>query len=262
MIKDFILGNKSLQKLWWTLYKICLKGLNYDRGHVPSVNGEAYAIKYAMKRLPKKDKRVIFDIGANRGQYLHMLLSELGAQYDYAIYCFEPQHDAYRSLLDAAGRHKNIITENTGLGSATEKKTLYKDSPQSELGSLYPSDYSQHHVQLSLPETVEIDTIDAYCVAHNIHTIDFLKIDAEGHELEVLKGAANLISNNRIYYIQFEFGLPAIESRIFLKDFVKLLDKYDIYRILPNGLELITYSEYHELFLTTNYLSILKNPIK
>jgi FkbM family methyltransferase len=252
MIRNFILGNKSLQKFWWTLYKISLKGLNYDRGHVPGVNGEVYALNYALNNSNKQSHFTLFDVGANRGQYLTMALRELNKTADYKVYCFEPQNDAYNSLLNVAANNTHVISENMGLGSAAEKKTLYKNSPQSETGSLHGSPQS------SLAETVVMDTLDSYCAAHQVTSIDFLKIDTEGHELEVLKGAKNLLANNCIRYIQFEFGVASIDSRIYMKDFFTILNKYDIYRILPKGLQPIKHSEYHEIFLTTNYLSILK----
>jgi len=66
-----------------------------------------------------------------------------------------------------------------------------------------------------------------------------------------------MITAGKIPYIQFEFGVASIEARIFMKDFFKLLTGYHIYRVLPRGLvKLDRYSEYLELFLTTNYLAV------
>jgi FkbM family methyltransferase len=253
-LKNLLLGNKLLQGFWWSLYKLSAKGLNYDRGHIPSANGEAYALKYAWNNL-QKHPFVIFDVGANRGQYLKMAFRELRLNREYRIYCFEPQKDAFQSLLKVAGNNPRVIPENIGMSSQEETVTMYKDSPESEFGSLYKSDYRQYNVSLNIPEEVKVSTIDAYCSSHEIKEIDFLKIDVEGHEIEVLRGAKNLIKQTGIHFIQFEFGLAAIESRIFLKDFFNMLKDYHIYRILPHALELINYTEYHELFLTTNYLA-------
>jgi FkbM family methyltransferase len=256
-MKNFILGNKTLQKFWWTLYKISLKGLNYDRGHIPFANGEAYAIRYAWNKLQSNRPFVIIDAGANRGQYLQMVLSELHSSSDFKIYCFEPQKDAYGSLIKVSGSNPNIVTENLALGSATGTVTLYKESPQAETGTLYKEPTDSSSVGF-ISEAVTTDTLDHYCSSHSITSIDYLKLDVEGHEIEALKGAASLLANRKINFIQFEFGAPAIKSRVFLKDFFTLLSGYNIYRILPHGLEPINYTEYHELFLTTNYLSQLK----
>jgi hypothetical protein len=87
-----------------------------------------------------------------------------------------------------------------------------------------------------------------------------LKIDVEGHELNVLKGAAELLSSRRINFIQFEFGEADIDSRTYLRDFFDLLsDNYDFFRIVPHGLRPIgAYSSAHEVFATINYLAALR----
>jgi FkbM family methyltransferase len=254
-IKNFLLGNKMLQKFWWRLYKISLKGMNYDRGHVPFANGEPFALKFAVEQLKNKKPFVLFDVGANRGQYLQMIFKEIKHHSDFRIFCFEPQKDAFQSLNAIAGDSPNVVTENIALSNNAGTSTLYKNSSQSEYASLYPANYKQYNTKLSLAEEIKMITLDAYCKSHGIAEIDFLKIDVEGHEIEVLKGASGMLDRGKIQFIQFEFGLASIESRIFLKDFFELLIQYEIYRILPGGLERIIYSEYSELFLTTNYIA-------
>ncbi|MBK8300780.1 MAG: FkbM family methyltransferase [Chitinophagaceae bacterium] len=256
MLRNVVLGSKRLQKFWWLLYKVAMKGLNYDRGHVPSANGEAFAAKYVLGHF-KDRQTVVFDVGANRGQYLEVI--QKNGAVGSKIFCFEPQQDAFIILESVAKDKPDVTTENIGLGSAVGELLLYKNTAASEYGSVYPANYTQYNVVLDQPEKIRIDTIDNYCAEHSIDQIDFLKIDVEGHELEVLKGASKMIGAGKIPFIQFEFGLAAIESRIFMKDFINLLPGYSIYRILPAGLELIKYNEYHELFLTTNYLAIQNN---
>lgn len=255
MIKNIILGNKYLQTFFEFLYKCAIKGMNYDRGHVPLVNGEPYAVDYILKYFKDENCLRIFDIGANRGQYLTMLLSKRS---QLEIHCFEPQKDAFTTLFKKYHDSQLVTLNNFALGNMTGEITLYKDCTQSEYASLYHAHYTQYNKTLDLKETVKIDTLDHYCSSNQIDFIHLLKIDTEGHELEVLKGAEDMIGQKKIKFIQFEFGLASIESRIFLKDFFQMLTDYDIFRILPNGLRKIQYNEYKELFLTTNYLAILK----
>lgn len=256
-MKKLLFGNKFLQRFWWIIYKIAIKGLNYDRGHVPDVNGEVFCAKYVLKNINKKNI-IVFDVGANRGQYLSMFLKQLDLNKQVAVHCFEPQKDAFQTLCKISNGKPFVQLINKGIGSAVGEMKLYKDSEESEYASLYKSNYIQYNTILNNEEIVKIDTLDNYCIENNIFYIDFLKIDVEGHELEVLKGAQTLLNTGKIHFIQFEFGLAAIESRIFMKDFVDILKNYRIYRILPNGLAQIHYTEYHELFLTTNYLAIKK----
>ena len=82
----------------------------------------------------------------------------------------------------------------------------------------------------------------------------------EGHELKALKGAARMINEKKVDVIQFEFGGCNIDSRTYFQDFFYLLkDNFTIYRILRDGLlEMPTYQETHEIFITINYLAVKK----
>ena len=85
-----------------------------------------------------------------------------------------------------------------------------------------------------------------------------LKIDVEGFELEVLKGAEKLLREGRIKIIQFEFNEVNIIQRRFLKDFYDELPGFDFYRLDEN--RLIALNEWqpkHEIFLFQKVIAIL-----
>jgi hypothetical protein len=88
--------------------------------------------------------------------------------------------------------------------------------------------------------------------------IDFLKLDVEGHELSILRGASRLLAEGRVSMLQFEFGPANIYSRTYFYDFWSLLSgSFDLYRIIPRGIVPVRfYGEHHEVFLTTNYLAV------
>jgi hypothetical protein len=70
---------------------------------------------------------------------------------------------------------------------------------------------------------------------------------------------AELLQENRIDIIQFEFGEMNIASRVFFKDFYDLLSgQYHLYRLLPNGLlPLEPYNaRRHEIFIYQNIIAI------
>ena len=72
-----------------------------------------------------------------------------------------------------------------------------------------------------------------------IKKIDFIKIDTEGHELEVLKGAEKTIKKFKPNFIQLEFNWHQLYKNNSLLMFQKFLYNYDPYRILPFGYPLI-----------------------
>ena len=77
---------------------------------------------------------------------------------------------------------------------------------------------------------------DVIADLHGVGRIDYLKIDTEGNELAVLEGAARLLAESRVGYIHFEFNEMNVVSRVFLRDFRKLLPSHRLYRLLPRGL--------------------------
>ena len=100
---------------------------------------------------------------------------------------------------------------------------------------------------------------------NNIPKIDLLKLDCEGSELDILKGATNSLRTQKISYIQFEFEHSNLKQGITLADFQEVLVNYDLFRILPDG-NLISFSSMllveRDLFAFQNILCINKKIVE
>ena len=85
-----------------------------------------------------------------------------------------------------------------------------------------------------------------------------LKLDVEGHELDALHSATELLAGGHVDAIQFEFGGCHIDARTFLQDFFYLLrTSFDLYRLLRDGLRPIAdYQERLEVFHTQNLVAL------
>lgn len=247
-----ILGKRVFQRIFEWLNQFSLLGMNIGGGGDFRYSGEKPALFYIRNHLKNLSDPILFDVGANVGNYSILLREVFGNK--AKIYSFEPSHKTFHKLsLNVGG--KNLY--NFGFGSENKKVNLYSNPNKSGLASVY--ERNLEHVNLSLKdsEEVEIITLDSFCKEHDIKHIDFLKIDVEGHELEVLRGAEKLINSGMLDFIQFEFGGCNIDSRTYFKDFYYLLkDKYKIYRIVKDGVYPINkYREIYEAFNTTNYLA-------
>jgi Methyltransferase FkbM domain len=90
--------------------------------------------------------------------------------------------------------------------------------------------------------------------------IHLLKLDVEGSEIDILRGADELLENGGIDFLQFEFGGCNIDSRTYFRDFYDLLSpRFRIFRIVTDGLRAVDeYREIGEIFTTTNYLCELR----
>ena len=139
---------------------------------------------------------------------------------------------------------------------------LFADAEQSGMTSVYNRDLQHINVSFTQHEVAAFTTVDAFSVDAGIGQIDLLKIDVEGHELAVLKGAARMIDEGHVRFIQFEFGGTSIDSRTYFRDFWQLLSpRYTIYRIVGNGLRRIdAYTEFLEIFVTVNFLAERNEP--
>lgn len=231
------LAHPRLQPLWERLHDLSLRGMNIGGGDAPDISGEVAIVK----ALP--DEAVVFDVGANRGQYARMALR---ARPDLILFCFEPSVAAFGDLEKVPG----IKAHNFGFSDEETVVPLYADSGGSFLSSVYPRRVPE--ISFREIEQVSLRRLDDFCAEVGINRIDLLKLDVEGHELAVLRGMGNL----RPTRIQFEFGGSNIDSRTFLRDFFEVLPDYAIYRILPKGLRPVTHSARVEQFDTTNFLAV------
>ena len=91
--------------------------------------------------------------------------------------------------------------------------------------------------------------------------IDLLKIDVEGFELEVLKGATQLLQNKRIAMVIFEFNSMNIASHASYTSFEKLLEGYDLYRLMPSAFYPLKGENFlfKEIFAYQNLLAIRRD---
>lgn len=158
--------------------------------------------------LPRYRATVVFDVGANVGQSARLFLSKLPESH---IYCFEPVSAAYRELRHAYEGNPRVECFQLAFGSAKNTGEMVLQGPSY---MSYLRDQSQESPQGEAPtEPVSIDTVDAFCAARGIAHVSYLKIDTEGGDLDVLRGAASMLSGQRIDVVQVEAGMNPGNSR-------------------------------------------------
>jgi FkbM family methyltransferase len=215
------------------LYFLALNGLGVLNFQNSSISGEKNLIDNVLPNLIHNDFPIFFDVGACHGHYALQLQERFS---NAIIHCFEPHPKNFQILerIDSP----NIVCHNIGLGEKTGFSTLFdrSDMDASSHASLYSKVIQEIHKQELISYEIEISTIDDIVEKKNISQIDFIKIDTEGHELSVLKGASKALASGIIRCIQFEFNEMNVISRTFFRDFKKVLRNFTFYRLLPNGL--------------------------
>jgi FkbM family methyltransferase len=225
-----IAGRPSFAKINDVIFQAAIHSMgimNADR-----FSGEENFIRKMLPSLIKSNNPTLLDVGAYEGNYSELLS---GSFTTGKIYSFEPNPKTFIRLM--SNLRSNATGINKAVGASRGFLDLYDhaDSESSEHASLHEGVISSIHGSVASSVKVEVTTIDEFSQEHNIVHIDFLKIDAEGHELQVLKGAEKMIKNNSIGIIQIEFNEMNVVSRVFFRDFVNLLVEYIPFRLLPYG---------------------------
>jgi len=188
---------------------------------------------HEQKQIVGKENPTIFDVGANEGQTAQKYLKLFKQP---RIYSFEPTRETFERLDSNFKNRVHAI--NKALGSKIGNKMLFMRNKSVYNSFLMPMDVDD--AEEIGEDMAVIDTVDNFCSKNNIKQIDVLKIDVEGYELEVLKGAARMLSKGRIKVIYSECYLnPSYEGAITFFDIYRFIQRYgfvlyNIYNLVYN----------------------------
>lgn len=219
------------QRFFQYLYVASLKGMGYLNYRNLTLTGE----RNVVRSINLRKSPTVFDVGAADNEDF---LSEIYSKYPKAkVYSFEPNEQAYNKLVSMVPNNL-VKVYPYGLGNKNQVLKLYDydDGTYSQHASVYRSDISKSNRQKKSSRKIMTKKLDTFTRLNGISYIDFLKIDVEGFELSVLKGAKRMIEAKKIKYIQFEFNEMNVSSNVFMRDFIKILPNYHLYRMLPNAL--------------------------
>jgi len=172
--------------------------------------------------LKWKDVDLVLDVGANTGQFGREL-REHG--YRGRIVSFEPLSRAYEVLVDRI-RHDPLwtVAPRMALGATRGEARLHisENSVSSSILNMLPAHLrGAPESQFTGEEDVCLETLDAVwgkVVPANQRTV-FLKIDVQGYEGEVLKGAEHTLRN--VAGVQLELSLvPLYEGQALYRDLI------------------------------------------
>ena len=198
-------------------------------------------IAYIESRVQKGD--TVLDIGAHKGAYLNILLRQTGKQ--GRVIAFEPQRKLYDYLktISSVLSWDNVVVEHLALSGSNGTSRLFipvnrksnGTSPGASLVKSFEGD------QLKVTETVQTTTLDSYCLIHNIKP-DFLKIDTEGNELDIFKGGAIVLKQNKpAIFVEIE-ARHAGEEKV--KETIAFLEKIGYTGHFIHGLKRIPVSQF------------------
>jgi FkbM family methyltransferase len=246
LLRRRVYGRKRFEPAFRFLYRHAIAGL-FTVGETFDGTGEAAVLDRLSSSLPAEP--VILDVGANVGAYARVVLGRFPA---VSLHCFEPAPGAFALLQEAFAGDPRVQLHPFGLSDTSRSTSIYSSGLAGDnLASLHPGRSSG-----DVSQPVEVRRLDEVAAELGIARIDFLKIDAEGHDLAVLAGAGELLE--RVDAIQFEFSDANVASRTFLHDFhVLLAGRFDLFRVLRDGVVPFgPYAASLEIFVGANYLAL------
>jgi FkbM family methyltransferase len=205
---------------------------------------EKVLFNIASKYLHKQP--AVFDVGAHKGAYTEYVLSRMP---DANCILFEPNNELFGALNKKYNAFNILLGETKGvkifyecLGEADELSSTYKREVFADV----------KHKE----DTKKCYTVDAFCESINMDFIDFLKIDVEGAELDVLKGSIKMLREERIMFMQVEYGGTYPDAGITFMDVINFIDPYgyNIYELVKGSLQRITKANFIEDYRFTNFL--------
>jgi FkbM family methyltransferase len=208
------------------------------------INGE----RDLLLRAATRPGSVIFDVGANVGDWTRMAKAILP---DATLHSFEMNPDTAAILEQNCGNLPDTHIHPVGLGDRNHTAEFHSyQGEQSVLSSLRANLYPGFN---PVRREATIVTGDSFCEAHGITRIDFLKIDAEGADYDVLSGCSGMLAARAISVIQFEH-----EGGRYIRDFYELLTPhgYVIGKLYANYVDFREHDISMERFLGPNYVAI------
>lgn len=155
--------------------------------------------------LIKKEDPVIIDGGANYGEFAESCLAKYR---NPTIYCFEANVALADLLANKFKNRQNVHIIMKALGSKVGpvQFNISKNLPSSSFLERTEQN-KQYHESINETETVtDVDMIKLEDMKDQLKTIDLLKLDVEGYELEVLKGAEGILPNIRVIMLETWFS--------------------------------------------------------
>ena len=249
-----------------TVWRISRKIFLNIRNDAPSMQldiGEKNLLKHFLINN-KKEKKIIFDIGANIGSW-----SKLALKYDknISIFAFEAINQTYLNLEKNLSNHNaDIQIFNKAISNEIGEFEIYNFGENEGTNSFFDNSISYNDKNVNPPSTEKVltTTIDIFCKENNIDSIDFLKCDTEGNDFYVIMGCKEMFKNNRIIALQFEYNWRWINSKSYLKNVFDYFNdtNYLIGKITSNEVQIINdWNPELEKFYESNYLIINKDYI-
>ncbi len=175
------------------------------------------------KDLPQQRFEIFFDVGANIGQSAQEYTKKFPSA---RIVSFEPVPATFKQLQKNLTHFARVRCVPLALASRAGQCSMLAlgTSPSNRLVSTGEPADSEKTI------SVEQQTLDHFCDTEKISHIHYLKIDTEGADLDVLRGAEKMLAQQNIDLVQVEAGMnPRNTHHVPFEELKKHLEQHDYF---------------------------------
>lgn len=168
-------------------------------------------------------KQIVYDIGAHIGIYTCFFAHAVGSE--GSVIAFEPNPNSYQELIEhiRINNFKNVTTKQIAIGSNIGKATLLVPAFDSSRGSLISEGKSQILITDEKVKSFEVrvDSLDHLIITKDFNIPNFIKIDVEGAEIDVLQGAKQVLKR---YKPKLFIEIHGSDSKIWVSNAKRLIN--------------------------------------
>jgi FkbM family methyltransferase len=194
--------------------------------HIPSLRAplvdylSASSLEYRISQIPELSDKlgVVYDIGANRGDWTRMAQRWLPAS---KFFLFEA-NEAHKTSLQSLQQFFHIGV----LSDRTRDVEFFGDGGT---GDSYFRENTVHYEAVT-PRVVEARALDDVIQEKNLPMPDFIKLDTQGAELDILRGAEKALSHATLVYLECPFLAYNVGAPKF-QDYIDYFDEHGFYPI-------------------------------
>ena len=201
--------------------------------------------------IENKMPQVMIDVGAHYGSSLRAFIDK-----NFSIYAFEPDPKNREILLGnfPLKKYKNLILDCRAVSDKVSYKNVFYTSKVSS-GISGLSAFDESH-----SKAFEVDsiTINQYILENNITSIDYLKIDTEGYDLNVLKGIDFNAIKPKVILCEFE-DKKSIPIGYTWKDMARFLTSMNYFLLISEWYPIKKYGAVHKFRNLKRYPCDLDN---
>ena len=210
----FVFARPYFQKINEVIFRIIIGPLgfmNYSGDF--RLTGE----RRLFQKLSILNFEIVIDIGANKGDWAEMVLKEAPIS---KVYAFEPQKSEFDKLIKLSKNHPSrLFPYNLALGDAEKDIEIHIHDTSSELS------YIDNHLnqlplltgKSSTSESIKMTLFDTFIESKQdeFKVINFIKIDTEGYEYEVLKGSVEVLKKTKLILFEHHYDNMIIKNYTF-----------------------------------------------